>query len=32
MLITLGAERVTVRVNVSAEMKKKKANFGGEDR
>lgn len=23
MLITLGAERVTVRVNVSAEMKKK---------
>ena len=29
MLITLGAERVTVRVNVFAEMKKK-ANFGGE--
>lgn len=24
MLITLGAERVTVRVNVSAEMKKKR--------
>ena len=33
MLISLGAERVTVlRVNVSAKMKKKRANFGGEDR
>lgn len=31
MLITLRAERITVRVNVPAEMKKE-ANFAGEGR